>query len=589
MSLFDGFPRGVPGRDDRNALLGTAAWSATAPEWREGFLWLGRDAEGRAVGHGDDRHIVTIAGSRAGKGRSAIIPNLYLWPGSGLVLDPKGENATRTADKRAKRPNHRVAVVDPHGVADVPDELRASFNPLDMIDADSDDAIDLAAAIGDALMIASGDGKDVHWIESARQILEGVLLHVASKETAEHRSLVRVRQFLTLGDRDAAARLNAAIDDDTPSYSAFDALWHEMANNGAANDAVSDVIAGAANSITEMGDDERGSVLSTARRNTKFIDSRWMRRCLQGRGLQGAEQSALDLDMLKASPGGLTIYVCLPARFIPTHARFLRLVLSLAIYRMEAQGLEQPACGHPVLMVLDEFAAIGRLESIEKAAGLMAGFGVKLWPILQDLGQLKHHYKESWETFLGNAGILQFFGNSDMTTLEWLSKRMGQIELIRETAGRSDSTTTSVSKTQSQTDTSGWGRSTGSSTGQSDMPDLQRLAARDGGSGLVSFLARTGASGVGYSEGTSHQDSASGGQSVQSGDSSSSGSSASTTATEGIHRTPLMNPDEIALAFDRKTGRQIVIIDSAPVALWRTNYDSETAFYHFAGEEPGDA
>lgn len=130
------------------------------------------------------------------------------------------------------------------------------------------------------------------------------------------------------------------------------------------------------------------------------------------------------------------LYLCLPARFIPTHARFLRLMLNLMLYRMEAQGLDQPRCGYPVLFVLDEFAALGRLEVIEKAAGLMAGYGVKLWPILQDLGQLKRHYKESWETFLGNAGILQFFANADLTTLDWLSKRMGQIELVREPVPR---------------------------------------------------------------------------------------------------------------------------------------------------------
>jgi type IV secretion system protein VirD4 len=66
------------------------------------------------------------------------------------------------------------------------------------------------------------------------------------------------------------------------------------------------------------------------------------------------------------------------------------------------------------------------MQTIENAAGQIAGFGVKLWPILQDLGQLKTLYKDRWETFMGNAGVLQFFGNNDLTTLKWISERLGQ-------------------------------------------------------------------------------------------------------------------------------------------------------------------
>lgn len=153
--------------------------------------------------------MVTVAGSRGGKGVSMIIPNLRRWPGSCAVLDPKGENATLTAAIRAAMLGHQVAVVDPHGAAKVPEALRVSFNPLDLIDADDDEAIDLAAAIGDAVTIGSGDGNDVHWNESARQVFEGVLLYVALTETGTRRSLVRVRQLLTQGDPDQAEYLMA--------------------------------------------------------------------------------------------------------------------------------------------------------------------------------------------------------------------------------------------------------------------------------------------------------------------------------------------------------------------------------------------
>lgn len=566
MSIFDGFPRGVPGKSNRGALLGTASWSATAPLWKPGMILLGLDDDGNEVGHIDDRHMVTVAGSRGGKGYTVILPNLRRWLGSCVVLDPKGENATITAAIRAAMPGHKVAVIDPKRCARVPDALRVSFNPLDLLDADDDDAIDIAAAIGDAMMVDSGDGKDIHWTESARQVVEAIMLYVAVTENGERRSLVRVRQLLTKGDPDEAEYRNAieaeTKGENAATISAFDALWDSMAKIECTNEAVADVIIGAANSIRDMGENERGSVLSTARRNTKFIDSPWMRRALQGGTYQ-----RLDIDQLKEAEHGLSIYICLPARFLPTHARFLRLVLNLILYRMEAQGLDQPKCGHPVLMILDEFAAIGRMEAIEKAAGLMAGYGVKLWPFLQDLGQLKRHYKESWETFLGNAGMLQFFANSDMTTLEWISKRLGQCEVIRETQGSSQASTTSTSKSQSRTEQSGWSRGSGTTQGQQSMADLSRIATQDGGSGLVPFLVRSSASEVSHSEGRSSQEGQTGGESVQQGDSVSSGSSQTDTRNEGIHLTPLMTPDEIAKTFDRNSRNRLTFIASSPAVM----------------------
>ena len=79
-----------------------------------------------------------------------------------------------------------------------------------------------------------------------------------------------------------------------------------------------------------------------------------------------------------------------------------------------------------MLAILDEFAQLGHLKAIENAMGLAAGYGLQLWPILQDLTQLKRDYGESWETFLANAGIQQFFAPRENTTAEYVSKLCGQ-------------------------------------------------------------------------------------------------------------------------------------------------------------------
>ena len=86
----------------------------------------------------------------------------------------------------------------------------------------------------------------------------------------------------------------------------------------------------------------------------------------------------------------------------------------------------------PVLFVLDEFPALGHMQAIETAAGLMAGFGVKLWTILQNVGQLKQHYDKSWETFFANCGVITAFGVSDSESLKVLSEMLGRTSIVEQ-------------------------------------------------------------------------------------------------------------------------------------------------------------
>ena len=97
----------------------------------------------------------------------------------------------------------------------------------------------------------------------------------------------------------------------------------------------------------------------------------------------------------------------------------------IARYAETAPEASQSAVA-PSLFLLDEFAALGRLEAVERAMGLMAGYGLQLWPILQDMSQLKALYGERANTFVANAGILQVFGVNDSETAQWLSRTMGK-------------------------------------------------------------------------------------------------------------------------------------------------------------------
>jgi len=344
---------------------------------------------GMPIGVPDDRHIITIAGSRSGKGRSGIIPNLITYPGSVLAIDPKGDLARFTADWRADL-GHKVVVLDPFGTAgDVTERHGGSFNPLSILTEDSLTLIEDAGLISDAIVVSSPDSKDPHWDESAKQFLEGVILHVATyQKHAGERNLVTVYELL-MGN-------------------SFD-LKEEMQLNTGADFAVMTLAA----QFYDKAENERSSVLSTLRRHIRFLGYTQIRSVLSSHNF--------NLRELKTSK--VTVYLSLPALRMGTCARWLRLFVNLTLAALEQERSAPP---YPVLMCLDEFAALGTMKTIEDAAGQIAGLGCKLWPILQDLGQLKSLYKDRWETFMGNAGVLQFFGNSDMFTLDWISRRLGE-------------------------------------------------------------------------------------------------------------------------------------------------------------------
>ena len=400
------FPRGQTTRNTGNPLA-TAHWLAGAEvldqlgEWQPGALLLGR-VGGQYVGVRDDRHILTVAGSRAGKGVSLIIPNLIHWPGSAIAIDPKGELARLTASRRSEGGSKRVRPMGGRAVALDPfkrvcgpaEDHRGAFNPLARLDPQSDEGHDLASLIADSLVVQQ-EGAAAHWTQSARAFLRGLVLYVAKVEPPATRHLIRVREILTSSKDEFEAHLGAMA-------------------------AIEGPIARAAHSLILKPANERGSVISTCDVQTDFLEGAPMRRVLAGH----------DFDLEDMKRERVTVYLCLPAGRLATHGRWLRLMVNLAMEAMEQTGPLQKG-QHPVLFCLDEFAALGHMETIERAAGQIAGFGVKLWPIIQDLTQLQRDYRASWETFMGNAGALTFFGNTDLTTLEHVSRRLGECEILR--------------------------------------------------------------------------------------------------------------------------------------------------------------
>lgn len=347
-------------------------------------------------------HVVTVAPTGSGKGIGAVIPNLLDYPGSALVLDVKGENSAVTA--RARRDmGHKVFVVDPFGVNK--GEAHA-FNLLDRLDPSNPECVSESAILADCLVIPDEKGGNKHFDESAKTILQGLMLHVVGLEDPTRRNLGEVRRLLTSSEDTFLATLADMAADESVAFS---------------------IPARAANTIMGMADRERGSVLSTAKVNTAFLDD--------PRIAAAVSRSDFDLANIKAEL--MTVYLVLPANKIGPNARFVRAFIGSVIAAITS-STTQPA--HRVAFLLDEFGQLGYMKQIEDAVSLMRGYGLAFWVFIQDLSQLKGVYPK-WQTFLANSAKT-FYGTDDFDTAKYVSDSLGKatIEYETENSGRNSGT-----------------------------------------------------------------------------------------------------------------------------------------------------
>ncbi len=354
-----------------------------------------------------DKHVLVIASSGSGKGTDLIIPNLLSYDGSVFVLDPKGENARATMRYRAsiKHPDKGLASVhclDPWGLTGGkkkngfdPKLVRSRFNPLGRLclDENAGDVATESAALASALVLpASGDGNR-YFPDSARQLIEGLIAYVVTDpEKRQLADLLMVRSLLT---GDLRATLEAM----------------KQTQKGP------DTIRSNASRMLILGDNkEFGAIVSTAMTETSFLDNPLLQD-----SLAAIPENQLDFSGWRGE-APMSVYVCLPAPYFQTFNRWLRLIVTAALDEM-MRHQRPPA--KPVMFMLDELATLGRLDQVENAIGLARGYGIQMWSIFQDVGQIKGTYGARWSSFVGNAGLRMFFGTQDYETGQLVSDMIG--------------------------------------------------------------------------------------------------------------------------------------------------------------------
>lgn len=387
-----GAPRRVRG-------WGTLREARRAGLLADGGCVLG-EFRGRVLMTHDLRPTLVTGGTRSGKGRGHVAPTLLSWTGSALVHDPKGELWRISAGWRS-RFSHALAF-NPR------DPRSARWNPLAEVRPGQGELAHVQRLV--AILADPGGGREDEaiWDKSASEILEAIILHVLYAAPDHEKSLLKVREMLA--DLDAAAdvmlkTLHHAGPDGSPETHPF----------------IKRAVAGYA----AMHDRFRTSVQGTARSYLKWLSGEDLERTLS--------VSDFALGDLMCATAPVSLYVQVAAADAVALRPLIRLLFYAAVQAFTAYE-ERDASGRPkihkLLMVMDEFPLLGRLEFFEKSLRLMSGYGVKPMLVAQSLNDVVETYGPN-NTILDNCFAYTAFAALDPLTQEKVSRLTGTVAELR--------------------------------------------------------------------------------------------------------------------------------------------------------------
>ena len=390
----------IRAREARNvATYGSARWAEDREIRAAGLLGpdgvvLGR-YDRHYLRHDGPEHVLCFAPTRSGKGVGLVVPTLLTWPGSCIVHDIKGENWTLTAGFRAK--HGRVLLFDPTNA------VSSAYNPLLEVRQGEWEVRDVQN-IADILVDPEGSlDKRNHWEKTSHSLLVGAILHVLYAE--KDKTLAGVANFLSDPRRPVEATLRAMMD--TPHL-------------GEAG--VHPVIASSARELLNKSENERSGVLSTA---MSFLGL--YRDPVVARVTARCDWRIADLV---GSRQPVTLYLVVPPSDINRTKPLIRLILN-QIGRRLTEELTTSGKRHRLLLMLDEFPALGRLDFFESALAFMAGYGIKGFLIAQSLNQIERAYGPN-NAILDNCHVRVSFATNDERTAKRVSDALGTATELRD-------------------------------------------------------------------------------------------------------------------------------------------------------------
>ena len=345
--------------------------------------------------HDGPEHVLAVAPTRSGKGVGLVLPTLLTWPGSAVIHDIKGENWQLTAGWRATFST--CVLFDPTNA------LTSRFNPLLEVRKGEHEVRDVQN-IADILVDPEGarDRRD-HWEKTAHALLTGAILHVLYAEG--DKTLHRVATFLA-----------------DPARSIERTLKIMLTTNHLGTDTepkVHPVVASVARELLNKSENERSGVVSTAMSLLGLYRDPII--------AAATAQSDWRIADLMDPARRISLYLVVPPSDISRTRPLVRLILNQIARRLTETLHVTHRAAQPkrrLLLMLDEFPALGRLEFFETALTFLAGYGVRAFLVAQSLNQIDKAYGPN-NAILDNCHVRVAFAPNDERTAKRLSDALG--------------------------------------------------------------------------------------------------------------------------------------------------------------------
>lgn len=412
--------RNVHGERDNKSLHGTAHWATKADVMRAGLLGgvgavvggLPSIAGTKVLCHDGPEHVLAFAPTRSGKGVSLVIPGLLRWTASALVLDIKGENWRLTSGFRAAM-GQRIFKFDPTAA-----EGSTRINPLAEIRLGTDDEIADAQNVGAMVIDPEGKGLKDFWMKSGFAWVTAAILHALYRIRAEEG---RVANLADVGE--LLSSPGRSLEDLIKDMVVYRHLY-----DGKPRSAVDRLVNGTAQEMLDRAGPERSGVHSSAMTELALYRDPIV--------AANISESDFRLSDLMNGDAPATLYLVVPPSDIDRLRPLLRVVMNLFLRRLlqniGADG--EPTYKHRLLLMLDEFTAIGKLEIFDRSLGFMGGYGLKAFIIVQDMAQIIGTYGRE-NGIVGNCHIQVAFAPNDIHTAKLLSDKCGvstQVQVHRD-------------------------------------------------------------------------------------------------------------------------------------------------------------
>ncbi|SFV68195.1 Type IV secretion system protein VirD4 [hydrothermal vent metagenome] len=397
---------------------GTAHWAtkkeieATHTLNRKDGLYIGGWKEKRKtlhyLRHNGDEHVIAFAPTRSGKGVGLVIPTLLSWAESAIVLDIKGENYAITAGWRKHYANNRILKFNPND----PTGESSKFNPLEEIRLGSSYEIADTENIVIMLLDEKGEGLKDFWEKGGKTFLSSFILHtlyIAKNNYSPTPSLSDIYKELNGKDLDEILA-------DMSSY------YHDQKNQ-----ITHPAISTGAMGLINLADRTRGDIIATVNN----ILSIYIDPVIE----LNTKTSDFRLSELMNSEKPVTLYIIIDPenidRMQPLFRVIMLQILKKLIKKLEFKnGKQTKSYKHRMLLMLDEFTAVGKIDFFEKSLAYMAGYGITAYIIIQDTEQLYRLYSKE-ETIISNCHIKIAFTPNKEDTASLLSKMTGTTTVVK--------------------------------------------------------------------------------------------------------------------------------------------------------------